>query len=325
MSSVRVSSRSPPKSDFFSLLGACRRGLKSPTAAAITMRSADFACRSTAARMSAALTTSCRSTPRGVGSSTGPATSSTSAPLRAASCARAKPMRPLDRLLMKRIGSSASRVGPAVTRTRRPARSPQCRESSISRTRTSRSTSRPTPISPEASAPTEGPRIVTPRARESRRVRLHRRLHPHRRVHRGSDDDRALEAERRSGQEIIGQAQRELPQRMRGRRSDTQHLRPPGRFDMQLVPRVRGLEVLLAVYPLGAQDLERQRGDEGLGPAGQRAADLVPRTLEPSHQIGGLVSGDPATDAQQDAHDDQASAAASSVALSVSSTSGAGP
>ena len=44
----------------------------------------------------------------------------TSAPRRAAAAARARPMRPLERLPMKRTGSIGSRVPPAVTRTRSP-------------------------------------------------------------------------------------------------------------------------------------------------------------------------------------------------------------
>src|SRR3546814_9039502 len=57
----------------------------------------------------------------GVASVTGPATSTTSAPRRAAAAATAKPILPLLRLPMKRTGSMSSKVGPALTTMRRPA------------------------------------------------------------------------------------------------------------------------------------------------------------------------------------------------------------
>jgi hypothetical protein len=54
---------------------------------------------------------------------TGPLTSRTRAPASAAASATAKPIRPVLRLLIKRTGSSASRVGPAVNSTVNPCRS----------------------------------------------------------------------------------------------------------------------------------------------------------------------------------------------------------
>ena len=74
--------------------------------------------------MSAALSTSMRRTPGGVGSDTGPQTSTTSAPASRAACATAKPILPELRLLTKRTGSIGSRVGPAVISTRRPLSTP---------------------------------------------------------------------------------------------------------------------------------------------------------------------------------------------------------
>jgi hypothetical protein len=49
-----------------------------------------------------------RLTPRGVGWPTGPATNVTSAPASRAARAMAKPILPLDRLVMPRTGSMAS-------------------------------------------------------------------------------------------------------------------------------------------------------------------------------------------------------------------------
>ena len=64
-----------------------------------------------------AVPTSMRRTPRGVGRCTGPATSVTSAPASAAARAIAKPILPLERLVMPRTGSIGSKVGPAVIST----------------------------------------------------------------------------------------------------------------------------------------------------------------------------------------------------------------
>ena len=61
--------------------------------------------------------TSTRVTPRGVGRCTGPATSVTCAPAARAAAAMAKPILPLERLVMPRTGSMASKVGPALTST----------------------------------------------------------------------------------------------------------------------------------------------------------------------------------------------------------------
>ena len=107
--------------------GATAAGRKSATAAHMMMMSAEAAptpaAGSTAVAISPALSTSMRRTRGGVGKCTGPATSVTSAPRRAASAASAKPIFPDERLPRKRTGSSASKVGPAVTSTRCPARS----------------------------------------------------------------------------------------------------------------------------------------------------------------------------------------------------------
>ena len=95
--------------------------------------------------------------------STGPLTSVTSAPRSIACRAMAYPMRPVERLVRKRTGSSASRVGPADTTMRMPARS-------FTRTlaRTAQSTSSstegsfPSPSSPQASMPEAGGMTTMP-------------------------------------------------------------------------------------------------------------------------------------------------------------------
>ena len=89
---------------------------------------------------------------------------STSAPRRRASSASATPIRPDERLPTKRTLSSGSRVPPAVTSTRRPARQPGASSCSTRAAISSGSAIRPTPHSPSAISPSSGPTSSTPRA-----------------------------------------------------------------------------------------------------------------------------------------------------------------
>ncbi len=96
----------------------------------------------------------------------------TAAPREAASSAMALPIFPEERLPTKRTGSIGSRVPPAVTSTRQPARAPPPRAFSRAAKISSGSTMRPGPLSPPARGPLAGPTIVTPSA--SREARLRR-------------------------------------------------------------------------------------------------------------------------------------------------------
>ena len=142
--------------------------MKSATAAAITSTWQRENSARTAAANSAVVSTSIRSTPAGAGSETFAATSVTCAPRARARSATARPIRPLERLPMKRTGSIGSRVPPAVTSTRRPSHSPVGPGSAASTASSSCSGagSRPAPHSPrEASAPVSGSITITPRSR----------------------------------------------------------------------------------------------------------------------------------------------------------------
>ena len=120
----------------------------------------------TASIIGSAVSTSTRSTPGGVATFTGPATSTTRAPARRAASATAKPILPELRLVMNRTGSMRSRVGPAVTTTLRPASAPVPGSSrKTASTIASGSSIRPGPVSPQACPPAAGPRISTPRER----------------------------------------------------------------------------------------------------------------------------------------------------------------
>ena len=90
----------------------------------------------------------------------------TAAPRRSAAAASPYPILPEDRFEMYRTGSIGSRVGPAVTSTRSPARSRtgvSTRRSAS--TMSSTSGNRPLPLRPEARAPVSGSSTVTPRPR----------------------------------------------------------------------------------------------------------------------------------------------------------------
>ena len=129
--------------------------------------------RSRAPASSAAVSTSTRRMPGSACIETLAATRVTSAPRRAARSARASPIRPEERLPMKRTGSIGSRVPPAETSTRRPSQGPigpgaAC---SIASSSARGSGNLPTPCSPrEASAPSSGSITVMPRCRSVARL-----------------------------------------------------------------------------------------------------------------------------------------------------------
>ena len=125
----------------------------------------------TAARMSSALCTSTRVTPAGVASATGPAIAVTPAPTSAQACASAKPILPELELVKPRTGSSASKVGPAVSTTRLPASNFGWNEAIKASKISVGSSMRPSPTSPQACAPLAGPSTPTPSARNCAMLR----------------------------------------------------------------------------------------------------------------------------------------------------------
>ena len=117
-------------------------------------------------------------TPAGSGSSTLAATRVTSAPWAVADRANAYPCRPVDQLPRKRTGSSSSRVPPAETSTRRPARGSPLPAAgawlsalrrpmtfSASSNRAAGSGKRPLPLSLPVRRPTAGSTTIAPRSR----------------------------------------------------------------------------------------------------------------------------------------------------------------
>ena len=112
-----------------------------------------------------------RRTPRGVDRCTGPATSVTSAPASRAARAIAKPILPLDRLVMPRTGSIGSKVGPAVMSTRWPSSALGWKNAVSSSSSSPASSMRPSPTSPQAWSPLSGPSTVVPSVRSWARLR----------------------------------------------------------------------------------------------------------------------------------------------------------
>ena len=106
------------------------------------------------------------------GSDTLAATTVTLAPRRLAASASANPIRPEERLPMKRTASIGSRVPPALTSTFTPrSEAPPASTPSTASSSAGGSGSRPTPNSPgEPSGPTPGSSTATPRARKTPRL-----------------------------------------------------------------------------------------------------------------------------------------------------------
>ena len=177
---TRRSTGASTPSVFLILVPATASGRKSATAAAMTRTSAGPVptgpavsaapprAVTTAVCSSAAVPTRVVRTPAGRGTSTWAATRWTSAPRSRAASASAIPCRPDEALPRNRTGSSGSRVPPALTTTRRPARSPVRADDRRARTWLSRSSgsgSRPGPESEPVSRPAAGSTTTTPRER----------------------------------------------------------------------------------------------------------------------------------------------------------------
>ena len=152
------------------------RGRKSATAAAITTASAPGAAWPSARSRSAALSNPTRVTrprPGATAGVPGPARNVTSAPRATAAAASAAPILPDERFPMNRTSSMGSRVGPAVTTTRRPVRSPGASSRAAAAAISAGSMRRPAPTQPHASAPRSGPTVEKrPPPSPSRRARL---------------------------------------------------------------------------------------------------------------------------------------------------------
>ena len=195
----------------------------------------------------------------GGGVDVGPHTTVTSAPRRRACVASAKPIRPVDRLEMYLTGSIASRVGPAVTRTRTPARSfgrERRRHRFDDRGRVGE------PSDPEIA----GRKVPFLRIDQDgavggdlRDVALHARVLPHLGVHGRSDDHRAPAHQVGGAHEVVPAPGREPRQARRCRADDHVGVRPPCELD---VDDALGLVEEVDVHRRTRQSGQRSRADE---------------------------------------------------------------
>ncbi len=200
---------------------------------------------------------------------------------------------------MPRTGSIASNVGPAVSSTRRPASSFGCR---------------PGDDGVEDLLRLQHPALAGLAARlvaaagaehddavgdEPRDVALVGRVRPHLPVHRGRDEQRAVARERQRGQQIVGVTVGDLGEKVGRRRRDDDRVGAARQVDVAH-PVVRaGLPQIGEHRPAGER-LQRQRRDEAAG--GGRHADVHRdvRLDEEPRELGGLVRGDAAGQAEHD-------------------------
>ena len=310
-----------------SLRSAGRSGRKSATAAAMTRASkparpsAAWVSRSSAARSSAVDST--RTTSRRPGAARprrSPAISVTRAPRASAASAIATPIRPVERLPMKRTGSIASRVPPAVTTTCRPARS-------ASRAGPA-SGGRAAGIRRRGPADRRRPRRPRPRSRGSsasrptpdwpgrERARSRARRSCSRIVAQPGDVARAWPGgvhmspsiagatttgapgrEAGGGHDVAGQAVGHRPEPVRGGRRDDDRV---GRVadDDVADPAVGQQLQQVGLDRVARQRLERERPDELGRGRRQHHRDVGALGLEQAQQLDRLVGGDRAGDAR---------------------------
>ena len=172
--------------------------------------------------ISAAVLTRTTSTPAAAGRSA-VVTSVTVAPRAAASSASAWPCLPDERLPMKRTGSIASRVPPAVTSTCRPREIAWRQDGrSTAATMSLGSARRPAPTSPPARRPVAGVTTCTPRRAQRGRLSCTAGCSHISVCIAGHDDDRRARREQRRGEQVVRDARRRscrAAERSRARRA----------------------------------------------------------------------------------------------------------
>ena len=211
-------------------------------------------------------------------------------------------MRPLDRLPTKRTGSRSSKVGPAVTSTRRPASVGRAEQQALGGRRRSR---RARPAGP--SPPSRRPDSPRPDRRTARRARPASPGSPARPGARSmlvfiagasSTGARRGQVERR--QEVVGEAVRELADDVgRGRRDEQQVRR---RWPARCARCRRS-----GPAPTGCvMTRSRVIASKVSGPTNRRALRVItaatswPRFCRPRDDLDGLVGADAAGDAERD-------------------------
>ena len=201
-----------------------------------------------------------------------------------------------------RTGSSGSSVGPAVTRTRRPAsgrprrrprpgrwlrRSPPARPCGRARTRR-----RPWPLRPA--------RPTHPVGLQGGQVAAGGRVGPHAHVHRRGHQHRLVGGQEHGRGQVVGQAVGGLGHQVGGGGNHHQQVCRARQLDMAHLGLGGQREQLVIDLVLG-QGRQRQRGDE-VGAAGrEHRAHGDPGLAQQADQLQRLIGGDAAAHDQQNA------------------------
>ena len=290
-----------------SLPGATEAGRKSATAAAIKSSVARGRACITASRISAEVVTETSSAPAGGVSALGAETRMTRAPRFSASSARAKPMRPLERLPRKRTPSIGSRVpagGDEDSFELEVARLESGLHGGLHGGDDVRKVGEASTALHAAGEMAGGglDQDVAASAQEGG-VCLHRGMLPHDDVHRRRDDDGRGRGEIKGGDEVVGKAVGQLCQHVGGGGHDDQRGGGLGFGDV--------LDGGVALRDLGAGP---QRGDDAVaadGGKGERRDKLFgggghgdvgveAGLLQRTNELDGTVGSDASADADGD-------------------------
>jgi hypothetical protein len=114
-------------------------------------------------------------------------------------------------------------------------------------------------------------------------------MRPHARVHRGRDQRGAPVRERGLGQDVVGEAVRQLGERVRGARCDHEQI------------GTREMEVDVVPGRAARERAEGLGGYEPFGPRRDERHDVVAVPDEEAAQLAGLVGGDATRHPEKDA------------------------
>ena len=162
--------------------------------------------------------------------------------------------------------------------------------------------SRPAPTQPQASWPLSGPTVETrpPPAGPSSRARFawvsgfsHMLT-----FIAGASSSGALRGQHDRGQQIVGHPGRQAGDRVGGRRRDDQQVGLVGQPDVPDLGLAAEVEQLPRHRRAGKR-LQGQRGDELGGRVGHHHPHRRPRLDQQAAELGGLVGGDAAGDAEE--------------------------
>ncbi len=246
--------------------------------------------------------------PGETGTDTLAATRVTLAPRRDAASASATPMRPLERLPMKRTESIGSRVPPAVTRTLQAV--PRAGGSGQGRLdpseeRLGLGQAAGAVLTARGEGALVGLDHLHPALAQEVEVSLRRGVAVHAVVHRGRHEARRVAGEERRGQHRVGRAGGELRDRVGGSRSDEEDVATLREREVanRLVlghRLARPHAPHLVALPFGDQDrrsddsLERRGADELRGRRGHEDPDAVAPLGREARQLESPVGGDAA-------------------------------